>query len=222
MFEPAIDLAPGPQAPVAPGTGDHRDSATTVEFLGPLSGSAREPVEAFIEAAYRRAFSGRPCHHFPILVSLRAANGELQAAAGIRRASQEPLFLEQYLDLPIEFIVSQRAGATIGRHAILEIGSLASSSPKASTEHFKAIAKFSANEGCSIAVATMTRQLRRKFARFQIPLFVLAPADPERLGAGAAQWGGYYHRDPQVVAGPLGTATAKLVACESSRSTQSA
>lgn len=167
-------------------------------------------VERYIEGAYSQAFNGRIRSHYPTLISVQDRQGAIHAAAGFRLAGDHELFLEQYLDLPVERAIAASLGETVSRAAVAEIGNLASASPGASLFLFLALAGHLKAIGCSHAVATATRQLRRGFARIGFATEVLAPADAGRLGEGAGDWGGYYERDPEVRVGAIAPALPAL------------
>ncbi|HQN51047.1 MAG TPA: thermostable hemolysin [Phenylobacterium sp.] len=166
-------------------------------------------VEAFLEAAYARAIDGRIRSHYPTLMSLQDRSGQIHAAVGFRTAAAGPLFLEQYLDAPVETALSAGFG-DVARSEVAEIGNLASESPGASLFLFLALARHLHGLGCAYAVATATRQLRRGFARVGFETITLSAARPERLGERADDWGGYYDRDPEVMAGPIAPALPAL------------
>ncbi|MBI1405653.1 MAG: hypothetical protein GC145_05960 [Caulobacter sp.] len=170
----------------------------------------RSRVEAFLEASYARAFEGRIRSHYPTLVSVQRADGGIEAAVGFRLAARERLFLEQYLDAPIEQALANRMGLNVRRHEITEIGNLASNSAPATLLLFLALAAHLAEEGCTHAVATATRQLRRSFARVGFATQSLTRAEPARLAGGAADWGAYYARDPEVRVGAIAPALPAL------------
>ena len=167
-------------------------------------------VEAYLETAYDRAFKGLIRNHYPTLMSIQDREGNIHAAVGFRFASQGPLFLEQYLDGPIETAVAQRLGGPVDRAVVAEIGNLASNSPGASLFLFMALARHLDRQGASFAVATATSQLRRSFARVGFDTEPLARADAGRLADGAGDWGAYYSRDPEVLAGAIGPALSAL------------
>src|SRR3546814_6178342 len=48
--------------------------------------------------------------------------GLTRAALGVRRAGGEPLFLERYLDAPVEQVVSAALGKPTVRESFIEIG----------------------------------------------------------------------------------------------------
>lgn len=163
----------------------------------------RRQVEVFLEQAYARAFGGELRRHYPILMSVWDASGELHAAAGFRFAAREPLFLEQYLDQPVERAIGEGYNTPVARSSVAEIGNLASSSPGASVFLFLALAGYLDQQGCRFATATATKQLRRIFRRVGFNTLPLAKASPERLQAGPDQWGRYYDNDPVVLAGEV-------------------
>ena len=170
----------------------------------------RRRVEAYIESTYAVAFNGRIRAHYPTLMSVQDARGEIHAAVGFRLAGREPLFLERYLDEPVERSLAGAMAAPVGRADVAEIGSLASRSAGASFFLFMALARHLRQLGCDYAVATATRQLRRTFARVGFPTLRLTTADPTRLGEEARDWGGYYDRDPEVLAGAIAPALEPL------------
>jgi Thermostable hemolysin len=167
-------------------------------------------VEAYLEAAYDEAFQGRISRHFPTLMSVQDADGVIHAAVGFRLACAESLFLERYLDAPVEVAASAALGEEIDRLGVVEIGNLASTGAGASLFLFLALAGHLHDKGATHAVATATRQLRRSFARVGFATAQLTRADPSRLGDAAAEWGAYYQRDPAVLVGAIGPALEPL------------
>jgi hypothetical protein len=172
--------------------------------------AGRQRVEGFLEAAYARAFDSSLRRHFPVLLSVEDGSGTVQAAAGIRFARDHALYLEQYLDDPIEVAGAQALLQGVARDEIAEIGNLSSESPIASVRLFLAIAEYLAGEGCAYAAATATRQLRRKFGRMGFATCQLAEARASRLAPGADDWGRYYAREPAVLLGAIGPALDRL------------
>ena len=172
-----------------------------------IVGTWRRSSRAF----YGRAFRCVIRNHYPNLIGLRDAHGSIQAAAGFRFADREPLFLEQYLDQPIEAALLSRFGA-VPRDRIVEVGNLAGRRPAASLRLFLALARRLRLEGATHVVATATRQLRRTFWRLGLDPASLTRADPSRLADGGVDWGAYYARDPVVLAGAIAPGLPKLAA----------
>lgn len=124
-----------------------------------------------------------------------------RAALGYRRAGDDPLFLECYLDAPVEDYVATALRRPVDRADIIEIGSLAAEDGFAMIALW-AMAANDLGAECDIAVATLTAPLRRMFARMGVPLQILAPATADRV-ADPKAWGRYYDADPMVCAGVI-------------------
>ncbi len=150
---------------------------------------------------YRECFAADLLPNFPIYMSQTAA-GNSTAALGYARAGTEPLFLEAYLDAPIEALAGPALRRTVSRAQIVEIGNLAAVSPQAMIALWGAAANDLAAFG-DVAVATLTEPLRAMFRRVGIPVTEIAEARAERLGAAAPRWGAYFDQDPRVCAGVI-------------------
>lgn len=166
--------------------------------------AARPAVEAFIAAVFRARFGAEVRHFAPVLVGLRSAQGALLAAAGTRPAGDGPLFLERYLDAPVE----QRLGAP--RQRIVEVGHLAAVQPGAGRRLIAHLAPLLAAQGHQWVVSTLTEELRHLFVRLGIVPQALGVADPALLGDEAGAWGRYYDHRPVVGAGALAPALQAL------------
>lgn len=169
----------------------------------------RAEFERFIEARFEQAFGARVLRHYPLVTALCAEDGSILAAAGVRFAEDEPLFLERYLDAPIEQAVAEAFERPVARDSVVEIGSLASDTPAASLQLFSALSAWLASErGRRFAVATARPDLQRLLGRAGFELRAMGEADPARLGDGARDWGSYYDRTPQVFVGEIGRSAA--------------
>jgi len=67
-------------------------------------------VEAFVEATYARAYGSRISAHYPTLMSVQDHTGRIYAVVGFRFARESALFLEQYLDQPVETAIAAARG----------------------------------------------------------------------------------------------------------------
>lgn len=170
----------------------------------------RTPMEKLIERIYARTYGAVIHEHYPCLVGVYAANGELMAAAGVRSAAREPLFLESYLPLPVEEMIAAQAGVHLKRAQIVEVGNLVAMGQRASLLLFGGLATHLHREGFSYVVATATRSLNRSFDRAGFESVELGIATPEALPDQGASWGSYYRRQPRVLAGPLASACVRL------------
>ncbi|WEK58389.1 MAG: thermostable hemolysin [Candidatus Brevundimonas phytovorans] len=184
-------------------------SARITRFDDP-SRDERRRVERFIEAAYAEAYGSRILTHYPTLMSVQDETGALYAAVGFRCAAEDSLFLEHYLEAPVETVLGQAIGAAVPRAEVVEIGSLASSGQGATVFLFAALARHLQHEGRTFAVAVATSELRRIFHKAGLGTLQIARADPDRLADGGGSWGAYYQTDPIVLAGSIKAATAPL------------
>lgn len=106
----------------------------------PAFANDRAEVEKFITDIYAQAYDASIAVHYPILMSVRNAQGKILAATGFRSAACEKLFLENYLDAPIEAL------AGVPREKIVEVGNLASNGGGASLFLFAAISAYLHNK----------------------------------------------------------------------------
>lgn len=169
----------------------------------------REAFEQFIEARFDAAYGARVPVHYPVLMGLSAADGTVLAVAGVRFPEVETLFLETYLDGPVEQLVAGAFERPVSRESVVEIGSLAATTPGASLELFGALACWLAAVcGRRYAVATARPELTRLLQRAGFGMRTLGAADPARLGPASSAWGRYYDQRPQVFAGEIGMSRA--------------
>ena len=168
----------------------------------------RAEVEAFIGVVYRRHYDATVAQWAPTLVTL-CVDGRLAAAAGYRVA-QGPLYLEHYLDAPVERAIAAHAGRPVARASVVEVGHFASMQPGEGRRLMLFLARHLATTGCDWVVSTATRELRELLIRVGVTPFALAPADPGRLPDRGAAWGCYYAHAPVVVAGHLRRGLATL------------
>ena len=168
----------------------------------------RARVERFIQAVYRRRYGARIAAWAPVLVALECGP-DILAAAGYRPAG-EPLFLERYLDAPVEACLRVHARPAPPRERVVEVGHLAAVRLGAGRRLMPLLGRHLAAAGFEWVVSTATRELRHLFRRMGLSPVVLGEADPERLGADAAHWGTYYAHRPLVVAGSIAASMTQL------------
>lgn len=169
----------------------------------------RAAVEAFIAGIYGRHYDARITHWSPWLVALFRRD-RLLAAAGYRRAG-EPLYLERYLDAPIEAtIAAAHPGRAVVRDSIVEVGHFASTYPGDGRRLLRPLARHLATLECRWVTFTATRELRTLFEHFGLVAPSLGRADPARLGSSAGAWGRYFDHKPFVLAGELQPNLARL------------
>jgi Thermostable hemolysin len=161
----------------------------------------RTEVEAFIHAVFKQAHGANITHFMPKLVALRDSNGVLMAAFGLRPAANEQLFLEQYIDAPIERLISARLGKNITRDEITCIGNLAVANPRNAGILIAHIIQHSLDIGINWGVATVHHSLQNGLIKGGREVYPLHIADKMRLPrAEQVAWGNYYDNMPQIVA----------------------
>ncbi len=176
--------------------------------LGPLA-PRRAEAEEFIRRVFLRRHGAFVRSFAPNLLLLE--DGErVFAAAGWRGAGEEPLFLERYLDAPIERVMARLAGLRLPRERLVEVGHLASDRAGGSVRVILSLARHLGRTGYEWVVFTATGELVRIFTRLGLPLLALAEADPVRLGEQARDWGSYYDTRPVVVAGRIRIALDRI------------
>jgi len=163
--------------------------------------ACRSEVEAFIQAVFKVTYDANITEFMPMLVALRDNNGVLMAAFGLSSAAEESLFLEQYLDVPIEALMSDKLGRTINRQQITSIGNLAVSNPRNAGVLIAHVIQHCLDIGIEWCVATAHHSLQNGLIKGGRDVYPLDIADKRRLSANElTKWGSYYDHLPQVIA----------------------
>jgi hypothetical protein len=160
-------------------------------------------AEEFIGSHYQRYFGSTLESHYPIIAGIWHANDGLSAAVGVRAASNGKLYLEQYLDRPIEAALSQIAGEPVARSGVVEIGNFVSTGRGVTEVFIAAVAHYLVEQGFEYVVVTATRRLRQSLAALGIQWTRLGAADPGRLPDHGRSWGRYYQHDPHIIFGQI-------------------
>lgn len=169
----------------------------------------RGEVEAYIARRYARCHGAHIQHFMPWLLAARRGSG-WAAALGLRLAGRDALFLEQYLDRPIEATLAGAGCGPARRGEVVEIGNLAASSRRGGQLLIALLIETLHADGFRWLVFTATRRVRALVLELGFPLRVLASADPRRLGEAGAGWGRYYDAEPLLMAGDLTLGSARL------------
>lgn len=163
----------------------------------------RAELEAFAHARFEHVHHADIHHFLPELLGLHDSHGQLIAVAGIRPASSGPLFLEHYLDDPLEIPVSRIAGRPVTRQELVEVGNLSALSAGSARLIIIAVTWLLAARGLHWVAFTGAAGLINSFRRLGLEPTRLADADPRRLQADSASWGTYYDQHPHVFAGNI-------------------
>ncbi|TNF61168.1 MAG: hypothetical protein EP306_07275 [Burkholderiales bacterium] len=196
-----------PQPVIRPPCGSGQPQPGGSLWLVEPDDDMRPGIEAFIARVYARRYGARVSRFAPCLAGLRdPLSGEWLAAAGFRHADEAPLFLERYLDAPVEVVLGRHQGQAVRRQDIVEVGHLAAGQAGAGRLLIPLLGRHLAAGPTRWVVSTLTRELRHLFVRMGVTPLALANAAPAAVGAGLADWGSYYEHGPVVLAGRLDVA----------------
>jgi hypothetical protein len=166
----------------------------------------RAEIEAYISEKFQTVYGASVSHFLPALIELQCDNIR-SAACGFKDANSGKLYLENYLDIPIEQAISQATNSQtkrpIHRSNILEIGNLVSTWKGSSQMLFLFITVFAHNLGYEWVAFTATNEVKRLLDKMQLSVSVIAAAQAKDLGVAAKAWGSYYDTNPQVMIGHI-------------------
>lgn len=161
----------------------------------------RAEIERFIGDVFREAYGAEIKRFKPCLMSLRDHDNKLVAACGFRSAALEPLFLETYLDKPIEAVLAERVGFPVRRDNIVGVGNFSVAEPGMARYLITAINDHLHDTSNQWAVFTAVPVLRNAFIKMGMNPVILGDADKSRLPPEEQEeWGSYYAQKPQVMA----------------------
>lgn len=163
----------------------------------------REELEAFVAEAFRRGHDASVASFMPTLLSLRDRSGRLRGVVGLRCASPQPLYLEHYLEQPVESAIATATVQAIRREQVVEVGNLAGTNCRAAVRMVALLPSYLLSLDYQWIVFTATSAVRGILQGLGAPLVELARADAARVANGPDRWGRYYDTDPRVFAGYL-------------------
>mgnify|MGYP000229918463 CR=1 FL=1 len=159
----------------------------------------RAETESYIAEKFYRCYGAQLENFMPELLALRC-NSDISAAVGFRNAKNNDLFLERYLDTPVDKQLSKILGYRLQRNHITEIGNLVSTWKGSSQLLFIALTELMVRRGCQWTIFTATPEVSKLLSRLGLEQIVLCSADGQRLGADLDRWGSYYETMPKVTA----------------------
>ncbi|VVO27800.1 thermostable hemolysin [Pseudomonas fluorescens] len=175
-----------------------------MSLLRALPDDESRPVfETFVQQRFRQAHGAEIRHFMPELFGLNNAAGRLNAVAGVRLASAGPMFLERYLDDPIEPQICAAADRPVDRAGIVEVGNLAAIDTGSARLSIVAMTYVLAMGGLEWVAFTGSIGLLNSFHRLGLRPVTLCVADPQRLGEDRHAWGSYYESRPSVHVGNI-------------------
>lgn len=156
----------------------------------------RSDIETFIEQGFNQAYGADVSVTMPLLLAIK--KGAFKAALGLRSATM-PLFVEQYLNMPIEKALSHKT-AKARRDQIVEVGHLYSNHTKFALPLLLTTGVSLFVVGQQTLVFCATNHVKKLIADAGIPLTELCKAYKEKLTDKVENWGSYYQTSPSVIA----------------------
>lgn len=163
----------------------------------------RSKVEEHIAQRYEKAFHAQLSEFMPVLLAVYGEHDELLSACGFRVASEEPLFLEQYLTKPADELMSDVFQLPVSRHSLIEIGQLASFSQGSAPQHFFLLSQYLLEQGYQWCIFTATDPLHAMMHRLGLTPIQLSLASADHVPNAEKIWGSYYQHQPRVCGGQL-------------------
>lgn len=199
-------------APDLASTPDPTHAATRSLFtLIEHDAATRGHAERFIRARFAESYAAQVEQFMPRLFTLRDALGNTVGAFGLRDADSAPLFLERYLDTPVEDAVAAALAAPVARAQIVEVGQFAGLGAGAFRAMIVQLTAWLHRHGFRWVVFTGTASLRNAFGRLGLAPTDIVAADPTRLSEEERlQWGRYYEHAPHVLCGDIAQGFAAL------------
>ena len=148
-------------------------------------------------AAYRWAFDARIEPVFDRYLELGIAPATL--TLGFAPATDAPLFLEQYLDQPVQQVLAQRTRRPVDRSRIIELGHLVGDAGRNLRHLIPALACWTDQRAAHFVVIVLTARIAERLTELGVELLHLAEARAERV-AEPERWGNYYLHQPAVYA----------------------
>lgn len=170
---------------------------------------ADSKIRQFIANTFQHHYGATIESYCDRLVGVCSPQGSMLAAAGYNLAEDGPLFLEQYLNVPLEEHLQQQLGLDIARSEIAEVGNLAALQAGGTRMLIDLMTQQLHQEGRRWVAFTATKSLINSFHRMGLSPVILAPALPERVKNQGA-WGSYYLQNPQVAIGDIQLGHARL------------
>lgn len=163
----------------------------------------RAELEQFVHGVFAARHGAEVCSFMPTLLAMQNDVGRICSVAGFRCASEQRLFLERYLDAPVEHLIESRAHCAVARSEIVEVGNLAAMSCRSAMRLVLDLPRLLLGRGYRWMVFTATDTVRELLMSYHAPLWELGIASADRVQGSGDDWGRYYETNPRVMVGYL-------------------
>ncbi len=168
--------------------------------------AGRKVLERLICRVYKKVYNAEISFFHHYLLSIK--NEGLEGVIGFSPLNQ-PVFLEQYLELPLEKEISRLVMFDVSRASIAEVGNLAAIKGGSGVKLIIAMTECLLQKGFEYGSFTGTKQIFSFFNKFNYMPLVLTCADPGKV-ANISSWGSYYNYCPKVAVVDLRALKVKL------------
>ena len=165
----------------------------------------RGEAEQAVKRIFRQVYSADIGDFSPMLLTAER-NDKIDTVIGLRNAAQDPLFLESYLDEPIEQLLKRQHNLTIERQCFIELGNLVAIRSGSSRMLFIVLAFALAKAGVKWATFTATPEVTRLLTKLGLAPIAICKASGQAVVNGESQWGTYYDDAPTVCFGNVSAA----------------
>jgi len=170
-----------------------------------VNNSRRKQAEAMIHTRFKEVY-GADVHQFmPKLLHLSSRDYHHDIAMlGFRPANEERLFLERYLNCPIETAIADHIGYPVSRDEIVEVGNLADFKSGGARAAIVAASAFLYGAGYHWVTFTGVPMLYNAFYRLGLEPVIIAEASQTCLSSKEQdEWGNYYEASPKIMFGNI-------------------
>ena len=169
--------------------------------VGDRDSALRQELESAIRRGFDAHFGACIEGFMPALASFELRGAK--AIIGYRPASAEPLYLESYLDEPIDILLGNITSEPVSRSDIVEVGQLVVQDRRIVGPLFRALVPYLLGQGYQWICFTGTHKIRRLLAHTGFAGLTVAYAAESAVSGSGDRWGSYYSNDPQVIVGKL-------------------
>ena len=160
-------------------------------------------LQKYVSEIFQRYYGADLTYFHQNFLYLLSSDQELAGAVGYTPAHlSSQLFLEQYLTMPVDKLLSQKQGCEIRRETIVEVGNLATNSRGTGRALFTDLAEQLYFDGYEWTVFTATRLVRNIFSHMCNCMIELEKIDNTKQEIPQG-WGSYYDNTPVVMAVPV-------------------
>ncbi len=164
----------------------------------------RGEVIDYIHRKFAQAYNADVKTFMPNFIRVRYANGSYKSVMGYRDAANHRLYLEHYLDEPVEVMIGRYLGQTIDRASIVEVGNMVEDQPGDARLAIITATAYFHSLGYRWVVFTGVGRLRNAFRRLGLNPLELMEADDSRLSEEERKsWGSYYRGRPVICFGDI-------------------